>query len=71
MTEVPLRGGDVNVVVRVGDTVRRPPEPAGVRALLTWYEQAGFDRAPRFLGFDDAGREVLPSACGSSATPTA
>lgn len=55
MTEVPLRGGDVNVVVRVGDTVRRPPEPAGVRALLTWYERAGFDSAPRFLGFDDAG----------------
>jgi hypothetical protein len=25
----------VNVVVRVGDTVRRPPEPSGVRALTT------------------------------------
>ncbi|HET7138512.1 MAG TPA: phosphotransferase [Gaiellaceae bacterium] len=59
LDEVPLEGGDVNVVVRVGDTVRRPPEPSGVRALLTWYEQAGFDGAPRFLGFDELGREIL------------
>ena len=59
MTEVPLVGGDVNLVVRVGDTVRRPPEPPGVRALLEWYEHVGFDGAPRFLGFDEQGREVL------------
>jgi Phosphotransferase enzyme family len=59
VTEVPLLGGDVNVVVRVGDTVRRPPEPPGVRALLRWYEEVGFDGAPRFLGFDDRGREIL------------
>jgi hypothetical protein len=57
--EIPLVGGDVNPVVRVGDTVRRPPEPAGVRALLTWYERVGFDGAPRFLGFDEREREVL------------
>ena len=57
--EVPLAGGDVNPVVRVGDTVRRPPEPIGVRALLMWYQRVGFDGAPRFLGFDEQGREVL------------
>lgn len=67
MREVPLRGGDVNVVVRVDDTVRRPPEPSGVRALLTWYERVGFDGAPRFLGFDEAGREILSFVDGDPA----
>ena len=43
----PLAGGDMNVVVRVGDTVRRPPEPSHVIELLQWYERVGFDGAPR------------------------
>lgn len=67
MNEVPLVGGDVNPVVRVGDTVRRPPEPPGVRALLTWYEQVGFAGAPRFLGFDEQGREILSFVEGDPA----
>jgi hypothetical protein len=65
--EIRLRGGDMNLVVRVGDTVRRPPEPPGVQALLRWYEQAGFDGAPRFLGLDDGGREVLSYVEGDPA----
>ena len=65
--EIPLVGGDVNPVVRVGDTVRRPPQPSGVRALLRWYEQVGFDGAPRFLGEDEAGREVLSFVEGEPA----
>lgn len=67
MTEEPLLGGDVNVVVRVGDTVRRPPEPTGVHALLEWYERVRFDGAPRFLGFDEQGREVLSYVEGEPA----
>ena len=59
MTEIPLVGGDANVVVRIGDTVRRPTEPSGVVALLQWYEAVGFDGAPRYVGIDDQGREVL------------
>jgi hypothetical protein len=59
MEEIPLRGGDVNLVVRVGDTVRRPRQPSGVQALLQWYDTVQFDGAPRFLGFDDQDREVL------------
>ena len=59
MTEIPLAGGDMNVVVRVGDTVRRPPEPSHVIELLQWYERVGFDGAPRFLGHDAQGREIL------------
>lgn len=49
----------MNPVVRVGDTIRRPPEPGHVRELLLWFESVGFDGAPRFLGFDEQGREIL------------
>jgi hypothetical protein len=67
MEEVPLIGGDMNLVVRVGDTVRRPPEPPGVRALLQWFERVGFDGAPRFLGDDAQGREILTFVEGEAA----
>ena len=67
MSEIPLVGGDVNPVVRVGDTVRRPRGPEAVRALLQWYERVGFDGAPRFLGFDDQGREILTFVEGEPA----
>ncbi len=60
--EVPLLGGDVSDgIVRRGDTVRRPrgPHSAAVEAYLLHLEGAGFTRAPRFLGVDDDGREVV------------
>ena len=60
--EIPLLGGDVTEgVVRVGNTVRRPVEGNSplVHALLTHLENVGFAGAPRFLGIDSAGREVL------------
>jgi aminoglycoside phosphotransferase (APT) family kinase protein len=60
--EIPLRGGDVTEgLVRVGDTVRRPVGPHSplVHALLTHLESVGFEGAPRFLGIDGSGREVL------------
>ena len=60
--EIPLAGGDVTEgVVRVGDTVRRPlgPHSPLVHALLAHLESAGFAGAPRFLGIDGSGREVL------------
>ncbi|MFF5229772.1 hypothetical protein [Dactylosporangium sp. NPDC000521] len=56
-----LAGGFDNGAVRVGDTVRRAAgvwTPA-VHSLLRHLETAGFDRAPRALGLDDQGREVL------------
>ncbi|MGI5184176.1 phosphotransferase [Dactylosporangium sp. CA-152071] len=56
-----LAGGFDNGAVRVGDTVRRAAgawTPA-VHLLLRHLESAGFDRAPRALGVDDQGREVL------------
>jgi aminoglycoside phosphotransferase (APT) family kinase protein len=47
--------------VRVGDTVRRGAgsSRAAVRDLLLHLESVGFDGAPRYLGTDDQGREVL------------
>jgi Phosphotransferase enzyme family len=60
--EIPLRGGRVTAgVVRVGDTVRRPPQPnaAFVHALLEHLVTVGFDGAPRFLGQDEQGRDIF------------
>ena len=62
-TEVPLLGGIANqgLVFRVGDTVRRPlrSTSAATHALLRHLAAVGFDGAPRFLGVDAHGREVL------------
>ena len=59
--EVPLSGGTLNTVVRVGDTVRRPAGPwtPAVHDLLRHVRARGFQLAPEPLGIDDAGREVL------------
>ena len=59
--EVPLAGGRVTAVVRVGNTVRRPPRVNAefVHALLDHLATGGFDGAPRFLGTDQQGRDVL------------
>ncbi|MFB4269887.1 aminoglycoside phosphotransferase family protein [Nonomuraea sp. GTA35] len=68
--EIPLAGGDVTEgVVRVGDTVRRTVGPNAplVHALLRHLEEAGFAGAPRFLGVDAAGREVLSFVPGEVA----
>ena len=60
--EISLLGGDVSDgVVRKGATVRRRPAPgcAAVHAYLDHLGRAGFAYAPRFLGFDCHGREIL------------
>lgn len=60
--EVALPKGDVTEgVVRVGATVRRPRQAQSpfVEAYLRHLEAAGFDGAPRFLGVDERGRDVL------------
>jgi hypothetical protein len=56
-----LPGGVVNGAVLVDGTVRRPVGPwtPAVHALLDHLASAGFNEAPRALGFDDEGREVL------------
>src|ERR687887_1276859 len=66
-----LKGGLTNAgrISRVGDTVRRPRRPASPStwALFDHLERVGFDGAPRFLGTDDRGREVLSYIEGEAA----
>lgn len=61
MAEQPLGGGQTHGIVRIGATVRRPLHSRSgyVHALLRHLEHAGFDGAPRFLGIDEHGREIL------------
>jgi aminoglycoside phosphotransferase (APT) family kinase protein len=56
-----LPGGRNSGTLRVGSTVRRPAgtQTPAVQALLRHLEAVGFVGAPRALGIDDAGREVL------------
>jgi Phosphotransferase enzyme family len=65
--EIALPKGDVTEgVVRIGDTVRRPrqPQSAFVAAYLGRLESVGFAGAPRFLGVDRQGRDVLDFVAG-------
>jgi hypothetical protein len=60
--EFPLSGGaTADGVVRVGDTVRKPPHRGSqrMREVLRHLERAGFDAAPRWLGVDEQRRDVL------------
>ena len=61
MQEIKLCGGNLNLVVQVGDTVRRSTGrwSAATHGLLRHLEAQGFEGAPRFLGLDDKGREIL------------
>ncbi len=68
-----LEGGNMNPsVVRVGDSVRRAAGPwtGGVHALLRHLEKQGYP-APRPLGFDSEGREMLSFVPGRVAYPDA
>ncbi len=71
--EIPLAGGmgSGGAVVRVGDTVRRPvrPHSPAVAAFLRHLEAAGFQGAPRYLGIDERGREMLSWIDGDVALP--
>jgi aminoglycoside phosphotransferase (APT) family kinase protein len=66
---VPLHGGYVNEVVRVGDTVRRSQgdRAAYVHRLLRHLEAADHP-APRLLGIDEDGREILSFVAGEVPT---
>ncbi len=56
-----ISAGGITEVVRVGQTVRRPVRPftATVQNFLAHLHARGFHDAPRPLGYDDQGREVL------------
>lgn len=65
--EHPLPGGALSEVVRVGDTVRRPSSEA-TRTVLQLLEASGFDAAPRWLGVDERGRDILTYVEGETLT---
>jgi hypothetical protein len=69
VAEERLEGGNVGGAVRVRDTVRRSAGPwtPAVHALLAHLADKGFTGAPRPLGFDEQGREVLTVWCAISA----
>src|SRR3954454_1969576 len=68
--EVPLTGGSMTTVVRVGDTVRRTAGPwtPAAHALLRHLRASGFGLVPEPLGIDERGREILSLLPGAPAT---
>ena len=72
MSEQPLPGRVTPGLVRVGDTVRRPTGPwtPAVDALLLHLEAVGFVGAPRALGQDRQGRQVLEHVPGEAGGPS-
>lgn len=60
MNEI-LHGGNMDQVIRRGNTVRRVTGPwtPAVHKLLKSYEQAGVQKVPAVHGVDDEGREIL------------
>lgn len=56
-----LTGGNVSNVYRSGNTVRRELKSGShkIHRLLKHLENKGFSYAPKFLGIDEKGREVL------------
>lgn len=71
--EVVLVGGTANRgrIMRRGNEVHRPqgPHARSVHALLNHLERVGFDGAPRYLGVDERGREVLSFLPGDTVVP--
>ncbi|RAS63780.1 phosphotransferase family enzyme [Lentzea atacamensis] len=63
-----LDGGNAGGAVRVGDTVRKPAAPwtPAVHELLDHLRDKGFSGAPRAVGIDERGREILTSLDGET-----
>jgi hypothetical protein len=61
MDEATLPGGHTTGATLIGGVVHKRAQPwtPSVHAVLRHLENAGFDGAPRALGFDDQGREML------------
>jgi hypothetical protein len=63
-----LAGGHTGGAVKIGRTVRRQAGPwtASVHSVLSHLASKGFPGAPRPLGFDELGREVLSYLPGAT-----
>lgn len=68
MTETRSPGGNTTGAVLINDVVHKRASAwtPSVHALLRYLEKAGFDGAPRALGFDDQGREMLTYLSGET-----
>ena len=68
MSEQELEGGNTGGAVRIGDTVRRATGPwtPSVHSLLRHLDRVGFEQAPKPLGIDEHGREVLSFLPGNT-----
>jgi len=68
MSEVTLPGGHTTGAVLIDGVIHKPAAPwtPTVHALLRHLEGAGFDGAPRALGFDGQGREMLTYLAGDT-----
>jgi hypothetical protein len=66
-----LSGGNINAVVRVGETVRRQTgaHSGTIHEFLLHLENKGFP-APRYLGIDESGREILSFVEGETEFPS-
>jgi hypothetical protein len=71
-SEEQLAGGLITGAAKVGSAVHRATGPwtPTVHALLEHLERVGFVGAPRVLGFDDEGREILTFIEGTSGSMT-
>jgi hypothetical protein len=69
LEELVLEGGNAGGAVRVSDTIRKPVGPwsTSVDHLLGHLVDAGFSAAPRPLGRDSKGRQILSMLPGETA----
>lgn len=67
--QIVLEGGNLNKVIRMGQTVRRPQKSwsPSIHKVLAYLEQHGFFRAPKFYGIDEYNREILSFIPGETA----
>jgi hypothetical protein len=68
MQEQPLTGGAINAVTRRGNIVYRTGGPwvPAIHAVLDYLDARGFPYAPKALGVDEQGRELISYLPGSS-----
>jgi len=65
-----LSGGNMNQVLRIGDTVHRNVKGHPMLPLYLMYlEEAGMPSVPRYLGLDADGREILTYLPGKTMGP--
>ena len=70
MKEIPLQFGMVSNAVQVGNTIHRDTGAwtPTIHTLLAFLNDNGFTEAPKVLGFDEKGREVLQFIEGEEAS---